>query len=188
MNLMSIIPPDAKKVFDGVLFEVWQWNQEEFDGTLHTYERLRRRDTGSAICVVGDTILIEHQEQPARGKFISFPGGTIEYGEDSLQGTIRELLEETGYVSDNWEHYKTFTPSHIISWSSMFYIARDCRKIQDPILEGGEKIVTECISFDDFLHLADNPLFQHKDLEATLVRAQYDEETRRTLHHQLFGS
>ena len=43
------------------------------------------------------------------------------------------------------------------------------------------------VSFDDFLKLADDPLFRHKDLEATLVRARYDAEQRAALQKLLFG-
>lgn len=184
--MLIVIPPEAKKVFDGVMFEVWQWEQEVYDGTLHTYERLRRRDTGTAIPVVGDKILIEHQEQPSRDPFISFPGGMIGYGADPLQETARELLEETGYEAQELVYFKTFSPSRLILWNSIFYIARNCRKTQEPVPEGGERIATELISFEDFLKLADSPLFRHKDLEATLVRARYDKDQRDALRKLLF--
>ncbi|MDP2630140.1 MAG: NUDIX hydrolase [Candidatus Uhrbacteria bacterium] len=185
---MSVtIPPEAKKVFDGVMFEVWQWEQEVYDGTTHTYERLRRRDTGTAIPIVGDKILIEHQEQPSRDPFISFPGGMIEYGADPLQETARELLEETGYDAQELVYFKTFSPSRLILWNSIFYIARNCKKIQEPTPEGGERIAIELISFDDFLELADNPMFRHKDLEATLVRARCSAEKQSELKRLLFG-
>ena len=34
---------------------------------------------------------------------LTMPGGMLEYGEDPLAGIQRELLEETGYVADNWQ-------------------------------------------------------------------------------------
>ena len=34
---------------------------------------------------------------------LTMPGGMLENGEDPLVGVQRELLEETGYVADNWQ-------------------------------------------------------------------------------------
>jgi ADP-ribose pyrophosphatase len=184
---MTTIPPQAKKVFEGVIFEVWQWEQEEYDGTMKRYERLRRRDTGTAIPVVGDNILVERQEQPVSGQFICFPGGQIEYGADPMQETARELLEETGYKAQEMVAYKTFNPSRLIQWNSMFYVARRCEKVRESTPEGGEKIALELISFDDLFSLADDPLFRHKDLEATFVRMRYNKDERSRFHNLLFG-
>ncbi len=182
------IPPSARKVFSGVVFDVWHWDQEMFDGTIRRYERLVRADSVSVIPVVGGMIMIQHQEQPAREPFISFPGGGVEQGADRLVEAQREFLEETGYASDDVTLFKIFRPSQLIVWNSCFFIAKDCKRVSEPTPEPGEKITLEFISFDDLLALADNPLFRHKDLEATLVRARYNDEKRRELHTLLYGS
>ena len=39
------IPANAKKVFHGVIFDVYQWEQEMFDGTKEIFEKLKRPDT-----------------------------------------------------------------------------------------------------------------------------------------------
>jgi hypothetical protein len=36
------IPTDAKMIFKGKLFEVWQWEQKMFDGSVETFEHLKR--------------------------------------------------------------------------------------------------------------------------------------------------
>jgi ADP-ribose pyrophosphatase len=39
------IPENAKKVFDGIIFDIYQWEQEQFDGTIKTFEKAKRPDT-----------------------------------------------------------------------------------------------------------------------------------------------
>ena len=47
-----LIPDHATCVFHGALFDVYQWQQEMFDGTYETFEMLRRPDTIAVIAIV----------------------------------------------------------------------------------------------------------------------------------------
>ena len=59
------IPPDAKKVFSGVLFDVYQWEQKMFDGSVATFEKLKRPDTVVVFPVLPNgRIILTEQEQP----------------------------------------------------------------------------------------------------------------------------
>jgi ADP-ribose pyrophosphatase len=59
-----------------------------------------------------NTIVLEHQFRYSVGKhFIELPAGKIDEGEDWLACAKRELLEETGYVSDDWQHVLTMHPT-----------------------------------------------------------------------------
>lgn len=40
---------------------------------------------------------------------LSMPGGMLDPGEDPIEGIKRELLEETGYVTKNWELLGSYT-------------------------------------------------------------------------------
>lgn len=60
-------------------------------------------------------------------------GGYIEPGEDHLIAVQRELLEETGYQCDEWQHLGSFTIDanrHV--GTGHFYLARGARRIADP--------------------------------------------------------
>ncbi len=182
------MPPDAKMVFKGVIFEVWQWQQKMFDGSVRTFERLKRPDTVEVIAVVGDKILIQHQEQPDSGQFISVPGGRCDPGEESKTSAMRELLEETGYVSDDWELLSEEMPSGKMEWTLYCFVARNCVKKQEPEPEAGEKIASRLVTFDELLQLSDDSNFRSTGIRTLLWRARLDEKKKQELHTLLFGN
>lgn len=144
------LPPHAKLVFKGEIFNTYQWEQEMFDGTHQTFEMLKRPDTNQIIATVGDKVLATKESQPNKHNYFSLPGGRVEEGEDPLEGAKRELLEETGYVSDDWELFRKYDPLHKIDWSIYYYIARNCRSVAKPSLDAGEKIEVLELSFEEF--------------------------------------
>src|SRR3989344_90768 len=93
------IPENAKRVFRGVIFDVYQWEQEMYDGTRTIFEKLKRPDTVVVFRVLPDgKIILTEQEQPGgKGPFIGATGGRVDEGEDILAVAKRELLEESGY-------------------------------------------------------------------------------------------
>jgi ADP-ribose pyrophosphatase len=144
------IPPDAKEVFHGVRFSVYQWEQERFDGTTATYEKLKRH-TDSVIMLAKTTegkYILTHEEQPGRESFISIPAGMMEEGEDPLVAAKRELLEETGYEASDWQFWYADQPNASLDWAEYLFIATGCTKIGEQNLDSGERIEIELASFD----------------------------------------
>src|SRR3989344_3150543 len=88
------IPEHAKKVFKGIIFDVYHWEQEMYDGTKVTFEKLKRSDTVVVFGVLPDgKILLTEQEQPGKKSFIGATGGRVDEGEDVLSADKRELIE-----------------------------------------------------------------------------------------------
>jgi ADP-ribose pyrophosphatase len=59
-----------------------------------------------------ETLVFEHQYRyPVGRHFVELPAGKIDAGEAELETAKRELLEETGYVSDDWRHALTMHPT-----------------------------------------------------------------------------
>lgn len=184
---MAKIPSQAKRVFKGVIFDVYQWSQKMFDGSVATFEKLKRPDTVEVIAAVENKILILEQEQPNHAPFVSLPGGRVDGGEKPLAAAKRELLEESGYVSNNWKKWDSFSPYDKIVWQIHWFVARDCKLKHKPRPDVGEKISTRLISFEEFIGLSDQKKFWGEALVAKLLRLRLDSKEMKKFKNLLFG-
>lgn len=143
-----LVPTKAKKVFSGQIFDVYQWPQSMFDGTLATFEMLKRPDTVTVIGIVGDKIIVIDDEQPHSGARMSFPGGRVDETDTSiLQAAKREMMEETGYEFQQWRLVRVWQPHTKLEWFIHFFIAWHGQKMSEPHLDAGEKISLELLPF-----------------------------------------
>lgn len=163
MKLPSNIPPHAELVHDGVIFQVYQWQQQLFDGSYTTFEAARREPVVTVIPVIGDKIVILHEEQPAHEPRISFPGGRIDPNEDIFDAAKRELHEETGMVFKNLKLVMVEDiGSGKFDWWAFRFIATGLEQTDEPHIDPGEKIRVEQVSFDIAHGLAqDNHSMSH---------------------------
>lgn len=183
------IPPHAEKVFEGVIFDIYQWQQEMFDGTFRTFEFLKRKHSALVFAVFPDkTILVSEEEQPARPPFISLPGGGADsYEEEPLETAKRELLEETGYVANEWRVFYVNRDFSKVDWAIHYFIARDLTKVSEPKNSASEKIISKRLSFDEFINLHDHPKLRDKGMQYYMLKAKTDQSFCLELEKQLFG-
>lgn len=169
---MSKIPPQAKKVFEGVIFDVYQWQQEMFDGTHETFEVLKRRDGASVVARTreGKFILIDEIQPTWSATHTGLPAGSQEENETLLQTAQRELLEETGYKADTWTEWFIISPASKIEWNIHVFIADEAYKITEPTFDAGEKITTRLVSKDDFITEACKDTFRIVEVTQALYR------------------
>ena len=67
--------------------------------------------------------------------------------EDPLEAAKRELLEETGYVSDEWSHMLTVPSNATISENYAYvYRAKNCRKVDTQHLDDAEFLSVELLT------------------------------------------
>ncbi|MDO8584501.1 MAG: NUDIX hydrolase [bacterium] len=166
------VPDNAKCVFRGALFDVYQWKQKLFDGTFATFEKVKRReDTVTIIPITTDgKIISTREEQPGSEVFVSVPAGRMYATEDPRDAAKRELLEETGYAPKKLVLWDSLQPSRHIDWAHYIFIAHGCEKIRPQHLDAGEKIETRNISFAQFLRLAARDDFRAKDVALKVFR------------------
>lgn len=183
------LPKQAKKVFEGVIFEVYQWEQEMFDGSVETFEKLKRPDTVIVFPIFDDgKILLTREEQPGKAPFIGAAGGRAEKGEGADETAKRELLEETGYIAKELILWKSIQPISKIEWSVYVFIARGLEKIADQKLDAGEKIEPIYVNFDEFLKIAMQPNFCEQEIYRDVAEATMDPEKREKLRIFMMGA
>ena len=169
-----MIPPDAKLVFKGILFDVYQWEQEQFDGTKKTFEKLKRNDGVNIIPVLDDgRILLIEESQPGRGTYLTTPGGQVNPGETAEEGGRREFLEETGYTASEMTKWLTVMPyGNKIDWTIDTYIARGCVDTGTSHPDSGEKISLKPVTLDEFFDIAmDDRKFRNVEITLEFLRA-----------------
>ena len=185
---MSGIPDHAKQVFNGILFDVYHWEQEMFDGTTATFEMLSRKASTEVIMTVADKIILLIQDQPGRETYPSLPGGRIDPGEKPLEAATREMTEDTGYTSDDVELLYHFTGNSKLYFPEYIYIAREAIKTTDVIPDAGERFQLKLVSFDEFLHTVRDPLFAVSwGLKIEMVNALVDSDAYDKLKQRIFG-
>lgn len=152
-SIILLMNNDAKKVFEGEIFTVYQWQQKMFDGSYATFEKISRPDTVNVIArTIEGKFLVIKDEQPHRGIKLTLPGGRLDEGESAIIAVQRELLEETGYLAGKVELlYKTHA-SRKIDWSLHMYLADSVVKQGHQNLDiGGERIEVLEYTKENFL-------------------------------------
>jgi 8-oxo-dGTP pyrophosphatase MutT (NUDIX family) len=181
------LPEDAKKVFDGIVFDVYHWPVEHDDGTVKMFEKIKRRDTIVVIPVTeSGKIIMAKEEQPHMEPYIACLGGRAEENEDPIQTAKRELLEEAGLVSDNWSLFSSTQPFAKIEWAYYVFIAKGCKKVSEPKLDGAEKIELMELSWEEFQNVILHKEFDDLELKIKFMQANLDNKLDE-LKHKILG-
>lgn len=151
----NLIPAGATRVFEGVLYDVYQWEQEMFDGTYRSFEGVRRPDVVATVGVVDDSIIVVHDTQPHKGLRVGLPGGRIDAEDSSsLAAARREMREETGYEFADWKLVEVIKPESKIDCFVNLYVATNPTNTgQQNVDQGGERISVELADYDTVLSM-----------------------------------
>lgn len=159
------IPEHAVLVFDGIRCRVYQWPQKMYDGTTATFEKVVRIPAATVIAEMDGRILIQEQEQPHRAPFICLAGGHADAWEESLDDVVkRELKEETGLESNDWQLFADVSQRDFSVFEHHLYLARDCQKVAEPVFDVGEKIKERLVTLKEFREVIEDPLWRHWDI------------------------
>lgn len=170
------LPESAKKVFEGAMFDVYQWEQVMFDGSVKIYEKLKRPDTVIVLAVLDNgKIVLTKQEQSSKEPFIAATGGRVKLGEAILDAAKRELREETGYEAEEFTLWKAFQPISRIEWAVYVFVARGVKKSFAPSPGSGEKIEVMEVEFDEFIRLALQENFYQHEIYRDIAEAMYNQ-------------
>jgi len=168
-----LVPGNAKKVFSGKIFDIYQWQQQMYDGSLSTFEMAKRTDTVQILAIVGGKVVVLDEQQPdGTRRYNSLPGGRIDPEDITpLDAAKREMLEETGYSFNSWKLLNVRQPQRKIEWFIYIFVAWDVIGQIPQSIDQGEKITVKKISWADFLAtgpkntIFENNLMDYNNLE-----------------------
>ncbi|HEX4662419.1 MAG TPA: NUDIX domain-containing protein, partial [Candidatus Saccharimonadales bacterium] len=145
------IPPTAQRVFSGIIFDIYQWQQKVFDGSFATFEMAKKLDGVSVVAIKNGKIVMLHEEQPLRDPYWATPGGHMERTDRSpFEAIARELLEETGMTFKSVKLVIVeFIGNTKLEWYAYRFVASDFVSQVAPRPEAGERIVIHEMTFDE---------------------------------------
>ncbi len=131
---------------------------------VEDYYVLEYNNWVNAVAVTEDNkILMVHQYRHAAGIIsLEIPGGVIDAGETPEQALQRELLEETGYLFNDFELLCTIYANPSTANNKTFcYLARDGKKVQEQHLDEQEELIIETFTIAEVKALlAENKIAQ----------------------------
>ena len=119
---------------------------------IDDFYQVHQRSFASIVPVLEDGRILtirSYKHGPGRVA-LSVPAGFIEPGEEPLAGAQRELLEETGMQSDDWQSLGTFVDNgNQKGCTGHYFLARGCRKVQEPDAGDHEDMELLYMSIDE---------------------------------------
>ncbi len=115
-----------------------------------------------AIDSYGKILLIKQYRHGIRSVTFEIPGGMVDSGEHPLTAAKRELLEETGFTSNDWVLIGKVHPNPAIQDNlCLTYLARDVEQIMEPKFDGTEDIDTFLMPADEIVALVSSGKITH---------------------------
>ena len=111
----------------------------------------------ASICAItedGRVLLKREYRYACREALIELPAGQFEKNENPLDVAKRELLEETGYVSDSWTYLGATKESTSKLTNTMhLFMAIDCQCVAEQHLDKTERLDTWSVPLDEAIGL-----------------------------------
>jgi ADP-ribose pyrophosphatase len=100
-----------------------------------------------ALTIDGHVVVERGYRHGPRRICLTLPAGYIEHGEEPLAAARRELLEETGYVADQWQALGSFTSNGNRGCGvAHMFLAQHARQVAEPDAGDLEEMVIELMS------------------------------------------
>lgn len=130
--------------------------ERESDKMQSTFFVLENPDWVNIIAVTasGEVVLIEQYRFGTEEIILEVPGGMIDENESPEIAARRELLEETGFSSDEFILLGKSHPNPAIQNNSIYhYLALNCEKTEETKFDEHESVFTKLFSFKEIKNL-----------------------------------
>lgn len=159
---------------------VESYNCKLNNGETITREKiLKGKKDGSASIVLPITkdrkvvLAIEPRVFTEKTVDIGLPAGYIEQNEDPIEAAKRELLEETGYESNDLEYLGSFYQDQGCSEAlNHYYIAYNSKKVKEQDLDESEFIKYIEVTFNELYELVDRGYIKGLNSIYTIEKAK----------------
>ncbi len=146
-----LVPEGAECVFKGEIFDTYQWPQERFDGSIATYEMLKRPDNVRVLAVnkEGEVLVCDERQPGGIVRKNRFPAGRADPTDASpLAAAQRELAEETGWRFRDWKLLEVIQPEPKIEYFMYLFSAQTPIEQGEQMLDAGEQITTRWVRYE----------------------------------------
>jgi 8-oxo-dGTP pyrophosphatase MutT (NUDIX family) len=155
----------SEQIADCRVFQVREDTSETGDQSAKgTFYVLENPDWVNIIALTEsrEVVLIEQYRHGIQKTILEIPGGMVDAGEEPLTAARRELLEETGYSSDNFILLGKTHPNPAIQNNTIYhYLALDCVKTAKPEFDEHESIITKLYSVTEIENLIKDEKITH---------------------------
>ena len=152
---------NVRELYKGKFVTLLEEDYRLPNGNIIQRERIRKNNGKEAVIIVGrtseDKYLLVVQNRINGIVSVEFPAGYIEEGEDVLVAAKRELLEETGYTSDDLYLLDTYRSSLGIDGSVInIVVANNVSLVSEQNLDESEYINYDLFTLDEIGELINN--------------------------------
>lgn len=151
--MLSIPTVEKSEIIHSPFFKIQKDTLLLNNTTRYDYYSLLLKPAAVMILAFNDDnklILVKEWRHPTKQILLGCPGGAIEDNEDPITAAKRELLEETGYQSDEFTLIGNAYPFPGVTMQKVYFVkASKVKKIAEPNLEPAEILKPQILSLDE---------------------------------------
>ena len=156
---------ECREIYDSGFIKIYEEKYKLPDNRIITKQKITKNSEKEAAVVITKTIddkyIIVVQNRVNGLVSLEFPSGYIEKGESIIEGALREVREETGYISNTAKVLDTSIPNIGTETTKVHIVyVENAEKKEEQDLDEDEYINYELFTFDEIEELINNNYIQ----------------------------